>query len=86
MQAFGRAVRDGTNSEAVLFFHGRQLGLCDPEMLDFIKCTTCRRENILAFFMTVMKTAESFQATYVATFVPKTVSVGKHNVTMTQKA
>ena len=27
--------------------------------------------------MTVMKTAESFQATYVATSVPKTVSVSK---------
>ena len=50
VQAFGRAGRDGGNSEAVLLFHGRQLRLCDPEMLDFIKCTTCRREKILAFF------------------------------------
>ena len=50
VQAFGRAGRDGTNSEALLLFHGRQLRLCEPEMLDFVKCTTCRREKILAFF------------------------------------
>ena len=79
MQTFGRAGRDGGNSEAVL-------RLCDPEMLDFIKCTTCRREKILAFLMTVIKTAKSFQATYVATSVHKTVSVGKQNVKKTQQA
>ena len=50
MQAFGRAGRDGTNSEAFLLFHGRQLRLCEPEMLDFVKSTTCRREKILSFF------------------------------------
>ena len=38
----------------------------------FFKSTTCRREKILPFLKTVMKTAESFQATYVATSVPKT--------------
>ena len=48
--------------------------------LDFIKCTTCRREKTPSFFDdTSMKTAESFQATYVATSVPKTVSLLKEN-------
>ena len=46
-------------------------------LLDFIECTTCRREKILPFLMTVVKTAESFQATFVATSVPKPVSVDK---------
>ena len=50
VQAFGRAGRDGRNSEAVLLFHGRKLPLCDPEILDFIKCTTSRREKIFTFF------------------------------------
>lgn len=50
VQAFGRAGRDGAHSEALLLFHGRQLRLCEPEMLDFVKSTTCRREKILAFF------------------------------------
>ena len=36
------------------------------------------------FLMTVMKTAKSSQATYVATSVPKTVSVDKQNVKKTQ--
>ena len=35
VQAFGRAGRDGQNSESLLLFHGRQLCLCEPEMLDF---------------------------------------------------
>lgn len=50
IQAFDRVGRDGMNSEALLLFHGRQLRLCEPEMLDFVKCTTCRREKILGFF------------------------------------
>ena len=41
---------DGTNSEALLLFHGCKLRLCEIEMLDFVKCTTCRRENIPTFF------------------------------------
>lgn len=50
VQAFGRVGRDVANSEASLLFHGCQLQLCEPEMLDFVKCTTCRRENIPSFF------------------------------------
>ena len=40
----------------------------------------------LPFLMMVMKVAKSFQATYVVTSVPKTVSVGKQNVKNTQEA
>ena len=50
VQAFGRVGRDGMNSEALLLFHDHQLRLCEPEMSDFVKCTTCRRKKILAFF------------------------------------
>ena len=50
VQAFGRVGRDVANSEALLLLHGCQLRLCEPEMLDFNKCTTRRRENILSFF------------------------------------
>ena len=49
VQAFGRAGRDGAHSEALLLFHGLQLRLCEPEMLDFVKSTTCRREKSLLF-------------------------------------
>ena len=50
VQGFGRAGRDGMDSEALVLFHGRQLRLCEPEMLDFVKCDTCRRVKSLAFF------------------------------------
>ena len=50
VQAFGRAGRDGKNSEALLLFHGHQLRLCQPEMLDFVRSDTCRRKKILAQF------------------------------------
>ena len=50
VQAFGRAGRDGKNSEALLLFHGHQLRLCEPEMLDFIKSGTCRRNKMLEQF------------------------------------
>ena len=49
-QAFGRARRDGKNSEALLLFHGHQLRLCEPEMLNFIKSDTCRRKKMLEQF------------------------------------
>ncbi|XP_022806642.1 Werner syndrome ATP-dependent helicase-like [Stylophora pistillata] len=58
VQAFGRVGRDGANSEALLLFHGHQLRLCEPEMLDFVKCTTCRRENILTFFDDIGENSE----------------------------
>ena len=51
---------DGTNSEALLLFHGCKLRLCEIEMLDFVKCTTCRRENIPTFFRTLVKTLKWF--------------------------
>ena len=54
---------DGTNSEALLLFHGCKLRLCEIEMLDFVKCTTCRRENIPTFFRTLVKTLKWFQNT-----------------------
>lgn len=50
IQAFGMAGRDGKNSEALLLFHGHQLSLCEPEMLDFIKSDTCRRKKMLEQF------------------------------------
>ena len=50
VQAFGRAGRDGKNSQALLLFHGHQLRLCEPEMLDFIKSDTCRRKKMLEQF------------------------------------
>ena len=50
LQAFGRGGRDGKNSEALLLFHGHQLHLCEPETLDFIKCDTCRRKEMLEQF------------------------------------
>ena len=50
VQAFGRAGRDGKNSEALLLFHGHQLRLCEPETLDFIKSDTCRRKEMLEQF------------------------------------
>lgn len=86
VQAFGRVGRDGMSSEALLLFRGHQLQLGEPEMLDFVKCKTWRREKILAFLVTQKKTAESFQITYVVTFVPEIVSVGRANVKRTQEA
>ena len=50
VQAFGRAGRDGKNSEALLLFHGHQLCLCEPETLDFIKSDTRRRKEMLEQF------------------------------------
>jgi len=82
-QAFGRAGSDGTNSEALLLFHGQQLQLCEPQMLDFVKC---RREKFLDFFMTLVKTVESNQSTYVVALSPLTVSVDRQNVKTTQEA
>lgn len=86
VQAFGKVGRHGMISEALLLFHSHQLQLCEPEMLDCVKCTTCTREKILAFLVTQKKTAESFQITYVVTFVPEIVSVGRENVKRTQEA
>lgn len=37
MQEMGRTGRDGKYSEALLFFHGRQLCQYKPEMLDYVK-------------------------------------------------
>ena len=50
VQAFGRAGRDGEQSEALLMYHGHQLRLCTPVMLDYLKAETCRRLKILALF------------------------------------
>jgi len=50
VQAFGREGSDDKNSEALLLFHGHQLRLCEPEMLDFIKSDTCRRKKMLEQF------------------------------------
>ena len=48
-------------------------------LLDFIKCTTCRREKTPSFFDDSNENSRSFQATYVATSEPKTVSLLKEN-------
>ena len=47
--------------------------------LFFLSVKPVEEKKLLPFLMTVMKTAESFQATYVATSVPKTVSLLKEN-------
>lgn len=70
VQAFGRVGRDGMNSETLLLFHGRQLRLCEPELLDFVKCATCRGEKNPCFFG---DTKENI------------VSVGRENVKRTQE-
>ena len=40
VQAFGKAGRDGQNSESLLLLHGKHLRLCEAEMLDFLRSTT----------------------------------------------
>lgn len=50
IQELGRAGRDGKQSEALLMFHGRQLGHCTPEMLEYLKSSTCRRSKLLELF------------------------------------
>ncbi|XP_044170887.1 ATP-dependent DNA helicase RecQ-like, partial [Acropora millepora] len=50
MQELGRAGRDGKQSEALLMFHGRQLHHCTPEMLEYLKSSTCRRSKLLELF------------------------------------
>ena len=45
----------------------------------FLSLQPAEEKKILPFLKTVMKTGESFQATYVATSVPKTVSLLKEN-------
>lgn len=50
IQEFGRAGRDGNQSEALLMFHGRQLHHCTPEMLEYLKSTSCRRSKLLELF------------------------------------
>ena len=79
VQAFGRAGRDGKNSEALLLFHGHQLRLCEPEMLDFIKSDTCRRKKCWNSLM-------SYQTIYAVMYVPRTVSVGRGDVQMMREA
>ena len=54
--------------------------------LDFITCTTCRREKILASLMTLMKMEESSQDTYVVTSCQRLSVWASSNVKMTQKA
>ena len=49
-QELGRAGRDGNQSEALLMFHGRQLNHCTPEMLEYLKSTSCRRSKLLELF------------------------------------
>ena len=49
MQEMGRAGRDGKYSEALLLFHGRQLRQCKPEMLDYVKSSSCRRRKLADF-------------------------------------
>jgi len=50
MQELGRAGRDGKQSEALLMFHGRQLRNCTPEMLEYLKSSSCRRSKLLELF------------------------------------
>ena len=50
IQELGRAGRDGKQSEALLIFHGRQLRHCTPEMLEYLKSTSCRRSKLLELF------------------------------------
>lgn len=50
LQEVGRAGRDGQQSEALLLFHGRQLHHCTPEMLEYLKSTSCRRSKLLELF------------------------------------
>ena len=33
--------RDGKSSEALLMFHGGQFRQCTPEMLNYVKSTSC---------------------------------------------
>ena len=49
------------------------------EYIILLSVKPVEEKKLLPFLMTVMKTAESFQATYVATSVPKTVSLLKEN-------
>lgn len=50
IQELGRAGRDGHQSETLLLFHGRQLRLCTPEMLQYLKSTSCRRNKLISIF------------------------------------
>ena len=67
VQAFVRAGRESKNSEALFWFHGQQLRLCEPETLDFIKYDTFRRKKC---WNSLMITA-LYQTTYAMMYVPR---------------
>lgn len=46
----GLELRDGKQSEALLMCHGRQLHHCTPEMLEYLKSSSCRRSKLLELF------------------------------------
>ena len=50
IQELGRAGRDGKQSEALLMFHGKQLHHCTPEMLEYLKSSSCQRSKLLELF------------------------------------
>ena len=50
VQQLGRAGRDGVQSYGVLIYNGRQLQLCEPEMMGYLKTDQCCRNILVGSF------------------------------------
>lgn len=67
LQHIGRAGRDGSQATHIIIYTARQLRNCDPEVIAYIKSTTCLRRQLLLPYSsspTIEPTHECCQVKY----------------------